>query len=62
MTESWASARAHSLISHFRRKHHGAMGESGGGENFEIPICTPEHAAVDPQNPVVCFEIVKTSL
>ena len=34
MTESWASARAHILISHFRRKHHGAMGESGGGENF----------------------------
>jgi len=58
--ESWVSVWAQVLISHFSRKRHGAMGESGGGENFKIPICTPKHAAAVPQNPVVCFEIVRT--
>jgi len=58
---SWVPIWTHTLISHFGRKHHGAMGEGGGGEDFEITTYAPEHVPADPQNPVVCFEVVRTS-
>jgi len=53
VTESWVSVWAHVLISHFGRKHHEAMEEDSGGEDFEIVTCTPEPAAVAPAVPIV---------